>query len=585
MAFDTRDLLVKIKGDTSDFEKSIGGVTKSSDGAGLSFAKLTAAVAAGEAIFNIAKVGVEKLAGFLGDTIKSANASENAMAQLNTVLKSTGGAAGIATNDLTNQAAALQKLTTFSDEAIMSAQSLLLTFTGVKGGVFKEAIPVILDMSQALGQDLKSSTIQLGKALNDPIQGINALRRVGVSFTQQQRDQIEQMVNTNRTVEAQRLILKELRTEFGGSAEAAGKTFAGSMERLKNQIDDVKEAIGGAMVQALTPFMQKAADFVAKIDWESVINRTVNAITRFKDTIVNTYTAVYNYLAPGIQRFAFILGELWHILEERLGPSFRALGNTIQEKLMPQLMELWNAIEPGFTAALKVVGVIIGTVVVAALWLLINALNALADVLGFVIRVVNDVTKWFGNFYAQVINLTKTIIDFGKTIYDVFSHIPSTITSALRSAADAIISPFKAAFDWIDAQITRISNAFDKLKSAANAVKNAPSTVKNTLGGLLDKIPGFATGVENFSGGLAYVHQGELLTNLPPGTNVIPKQEVNQMLQQSEASPVNITVNVGMYAGMPVEKREIALSIYKEIVRAARAQGVSMPMIGAVGVQ
>jgi len=30
-------------------------------------------------------------------------------------------------------------------------------------------------MSTAMGQDLKSSAIQLGKALNDPIQGVAAL--------------------------------------------------------------------------------------------------------------------------------------------------------------------------------------------------------------------------------------------------------------------------------------------------------------------------------------------------------------------------------------------------------------------------
>ncbi len=35
-------------------------------------------------------------------------------------------------------------------------------------------------------------------------------------------------------------------------------------------------------------------------------------------------------------------------------------------------------------------------------------------------------------------------------------------------------------------------------------------------------IPGFASGIENFPGGLAYVHQGELLVNMPRGTSVIP---------------------------------------------------------------
>ena len=63
----------------------------------------------------------------------------------------------------------------------------MLTFTGVGKDVFPQAIQTVLDMSQALGQDLKSSTVQLGKALNSPIDGITALSRVGVSFTDAQK--------------------------------------------------------------------------------------------------------------------------------------------------------------------------------------------------------------------------------------------------------------------------------------------------------------------------------------------------------------------------------------------------------------
>lgn len=42
-------------------------------------------------------------------------------------------------------------------------------------------------------------------------------------------------------------------------------------------------------------------------------------------------------------------------------------------------------------------------------------------------------------------------------------------------------------------------------------------------------IPGFSTGVSNFGGGLAYVHGGEVLANLAPGTDVIPKREVGKL--------------------------------------------------------
>lgn len=152
-------------------------------------------------------------------------------------------------------ASSLQKITPFTDEAVLSAENMLLTFTKIGKEVFPDATKIVLDMSTALGQDTKASAMQLGKALNDPISGVTALRRVGVQLTDQQEKQIKAFVRAGDILSAQKIILGELTTEFGGSAEAAGKTFAGSLEILKNRGDDVLETLGGAMiptVQTLT---------------------------------------------------------------------------------------------------------------------------------------------------------------------------------------------------------------------------------------------------------------------------------------------------------------------------------------------
>ena len=71
----------------------------------------------------------------------------------------------------------------------------------------------------------------LGKALNDPIKGVDgADAGVGIQFTEPQKKQIKTLVATGHTLEAQKLILRELNKEVGGRAAAAGKTFAGSGE-------------------------------------------------------------------------------------------------------------------------------------------------------------------------------------------------------------------------------------------------------------------------------------------------------------------------------------------------------------------
>lgn len=132
-----------------------------------------------------------------------------------------------------------------------------------------------------------------------------------------------------------------------------------------------------------------------------------------------------------------------------------------------------------------------------------------------------------------------------------------------------------------------------------NAVQIAKKVL--TIGVDIDKsvlhslhIPGFASGVDNFSGGLAVVGEnGPELVNLPKGSSVTPADQTKKYMKSGAPSPlsdagsgnnttVNLTVNVGMYAGMPVEKRQIALELYRELVRAGRAQGVQLEMIGAV---
>lgn len=208
-------------------------------------------------VMSAAIAGVSLALGkFLKDSLTAFKESQDAITQTNAVLKSTGGIAGVTADQVDQLSKSLQKTTRFSDEAVREAENLLLTFTKVGKDIFPQATETILDMSTALGQDTKSSAIQLGKALQDPILGVTALRRVGVNFSAAQRDVIENLVKTGREAEAQALILKELQTEFGGSAKAAGETFGGQVDKLKNQLNDLQEQIGGLLVKYLQPMVE-----------------------------------------------------------------------------------------------------------------------------------------------------------------------------------------------------------------------------------------------------------------------------------------------------------------------------------------
>jgi hypothetical protein len=166
------------------------------------------------------------------------------------VIKTTGGAAGLTAKQVGDLATAISNKTGVDDEAIQSGENLLLTFTNIRNeagkgnDVFTQATSIVTDMSVALGEDMSAASIQVGKALNDPIKGVTALQRVGVSFTESQKDQIATLVESGRTMDAQKIILSELSKEFGGAAEAAATPF----DKLQVQLGNLAEQIGSYLI-------------------------------------------------------------------------------------------------------------------------------------------------------------------------------------------------------------------------------------------------------------------------------------------------------------------------------------------------
>lgn len=203
-------------------------------------------------------------AGFLRDQIGSIFTltmdHQSVMAQLTARLKDTRDAVGLSSTAIADYALKLSQVTPFSQDAIMAGQNMLLTFTSIGKSVFPQASHAMVELAQVMGGDMSGAAVMLGKAMDDPVQGISALHRVGVSFTDAQKNLIKQMIATGNTAGAQKEILKILAAQgFGTAAEAAGRTLPGQLAILRNEFDHVKEKIGDALLpilQSLTSFVQ-----------------------------------------------------------------------------------------------------------------------------------------------------------------------------------------------------------------------------------------------------------------------------------------------------------------------------------------
>jgi F420-0:gamma-glutamyl ligase-like protein len=234
------------------------GVTNAFKGAGV-------AIAGAFAVSQITK--------FTSESIKLYDKQEKAVKKVEQAIKSTGKAAGLSLDELTKKASELQSKTIFGDEDILNnATAQLLTFTNITEENFLRTQEVALDLATVLDGDLKSASIQLGKALNDPVANLSALSRSGIQFSTEQKAVIKELATTNRLAEAQGVILKELERQYGGQAEAAAKAGAGGLQQLSNTFGDMQEAVGkllfgsGKLVGFLKGMVEGFTDLITPTD-------------------------------------------------------------------------------------------------------------------------------------------------------------------------------------------------------------------------------------------------------------------------------------------------------------------------------
>ena len=221
--------------------------------------------------------GIAGVKSFIDSSIEAFREQEKAVAQVKAGIEATGGAAGLSLRQLKEEASALQRNTLFGDEEILkNATAQLLTFTNITGENFKRTQAAALDLATRLDGDLKSASIQLGKALNDPVANLSALSRSGIQFSTEQKEVIKTLTESGRLAEAQSIILDELNKQYGGSAEAAANADAG-FTQLANSFGDVKEIVGQVIVEGLRPLIRQLKEFFDTID-EGDVRSFFNAL-------------------------------------------------------------------------------------------------------------------------------------------------------------------------------------------------------------------------------------------------------------------------------------------------------------------
>lgn len=235
-------IAVKVVGDATQLNRTLADTERKVGGFGRTLAGIGTAIGGAFA--------AKKVFDFAGGAIKAAQDARRVAAQTAAVIRSTGGAANVSAKQIDKLTGVLMRKIAVDDDEIKANANLLLTFTKVRNevgkgnNIFDQAVEVFEDMKAAVPS---ASMTALGKALNDPLKGITALTRMGVTFDAQQRKQIETMVRVGNVAGAQKLILAELRTEYAGSAAAQ----ADAGDRLRVTWGEIQEQVGGVLLPVL----------------------------------------------------------------------------------------------------------------------------------------------------------------------------------------------------------------------------------------------------------------------------------------------------------------------------------------------
>jgi hypothetical protein len=455
---------------------------------------------------------------------------EKISAQTDAAIESTGGAANVSRTEIEDMAASLEKLTSVEAEAIQEGQNMLLTFTKVKNEVgegndiFDRATKAALDFSVATGTDMTAASLLVGKALNDPMKGLTALSRAGVGFTAEQKKMITEMVAAGDTMGAQKIILGELTTQFGGSAEALGGTMVGKIQKVKNAFGEVAETLASALIpilESFTGWLQKMADWF-------------NNLNPVAQKMIGVFIALVAAVGPML------------LIGSKLVTAFGIIkaawvGLNISFSITP-----WGALIAGIVVLVTLI-IMNWDKVKAFLertWEVIKkAAKAAWDWISGVVKgAVDFIVKLFLNFtlpgllikhWDKIKEGVRAVVDTVKAIWDgivgFFSGLPGRIGRAVSGMFDGIKNAFRTAVNFLIDKW----NSFE-LKIGGFKWRLPSITIPNPfgddwkLGGNTWNIPGFELKTPNIprlhSGGMfrAPTPGGEGLAILKDRETVIP---------------------------------------------------------------
>jgi phage-related protein len=468
-------------------------------------------------------------------SVTAAMESEQATARLDQIFRSMGDTTGKAAKAAEEYAGALSKKIGVDDDAIMAAQAQLATFSAVSdetartSGVFDRATAAAADLAAAGFGSLDSNAVQLGKALQDPVKGIAALSRSGVTFTEDQKAMIAAMVEAGDVAGAQEVVLKAVEGQVKGTAAAT----ATGADKMSVAFGETQEAVGDALLpvlEKLLPLLVKVAGFIERnISWILPLAAAIGvlaiawniasvAATLFGVSMAAALWPVLAVIAAIAAIIAIVLLVIHH-----------------WDTLKAAAAAVWQAMQTAWDA-------ILGAIKAAFDWIATHWPTLLAILTGPIGVAVLLIVRHWDTIKEAIGAAVAFIAAVWSRVFDILTAPFRLAADAIRLAIEGVKRVVQGVFDAITGIVDRvvgtIEGVVDKARSVGTSIANFLKAPINALirgwnnihinlpkvstplgdigGGRIDfpNIPELARGGSVARTGLAIVHAGETFSGV-----------------------------------------------------------------------
>ncbi len=416
------------------------------------------------AAFNLVRGGLNLVRDGIRAVIADGSDNEQALAQLEAALASTGNAAGLTAQQLLDMAAGFKRSSMLTTEQILAGQTRLLSYTDIVASEFPAAMQIVIDQQQRLGISVEQSAEIVGRALQSPSDAIATLGRQGFKLEDGQKRLLKQLEATGRKAEAQAIIMDMLTEAYGGAAAAARmNTFAGLLKTVGDQFGDFagRVADSGAF-EYVRGKLQQLADHLDEMANDGRLDRLAQSLS---DAFVNGAEAVSKY----VEKLATVdfegLAARAASMAAQIGPAIEQTV-TAGRYATATLTTVWNT----FAGVVSSAAAQLTLVVQQTVGRLALVVGEVADVFGgseFRAK-ASGLYELLGDLSAAYAEQAKT--DFGQ-VAGAWDFLTEKVEQSAAEQTQVVKQAADDQFEHVVQRVTDMNNALAQIDAATGAAQ------------------------------------------------------------------------------------------------------------------